>query len=373
MYVTLTDVLGLKDGICMAWDTLDSDSMDDMHDLEYCPAPDGYAYEIRSDGVVNRNGKRSQPLKAYMDNDKYKKVTLYKKGVAWKNAPVAKLVMMAFKLDEYTAGLAEGKTIDHINTNNEDNRVENLRMATLSQQNTNQDRSNNGNGLREPVDQLDKDENFIATHESISAAQRTLGIQSISKCLNGSQQTAGGFRWRHHVKETDADLPGEVWIADPNNMDYISNEGRFKRRRADGSFTNVIDGSQMSCWNKYPVITFGGKKRRLHIIIGNEFVPKPPDHTPKMILNHKDGDKTNAAASNLEWLTQAENSFDAYEKGLNPRRKPVWQLKDGLVIAKFPSGKAAAESDPSFRVCCISACINGKSASHRGFQFVHAS
>ena len=343
-----------------------------MDELEYRPVL-GYSYEVRSDGVVNRNGKRSTPLKAYMDGDKYKKVTLYKKGVAWKNAPVAKLVMMAYKLDEYTAGIAEGKTIDHINTKKGDNRVENLRKGTISQQNTNQDRSNNGRGLREPVDQLDMDGNFIATHESGSAARRILGIDSISKCLNGSQQTTGGFRWRYHVKATDADLPGEVWIADSKNMDYISNEGRFKRRRADGSFRNVIDGSQMSCWKGYPVITFGGKKTRLHIFVGNTFIPKRPDHTPKMTLNHKDGDKKNAAASNLEWLTQAENSFDAYEKGLNSGRKPVWQMKDGKVVAKFPSGKAAAESDPSFRVCCISACINGKSASHRGFQFVHAS
>ena len=44
-----------------------------MDELEYRPVL-GYSYEVRSDGVVNRNGKRSTPLKAYMDG--------------WDNAPL---------------------------------------------------------------------------------------------------------------------------------------------------------------------------------------------------------------------------------------------------------------------------------------------
>jgi hypothetical protein len=38
-------------------------------------------------------------------------------------------------------------------------------------------------------------------------------------------------------------------------------------------------------------------------------------------VNHRDGDKSNNCASNLEWLTNGENQRHAHKEGLKPKVK----------------------------------------------------
>ena len=53
----------------------------------------------------------------------------------------------------------------------------------------------------------------------------------------------------------------------------------------------------------------------VHSIIAGLFVHRPIEATE---VNHKDGDKKNSAASNLEWVTSSANKLHATAHGLYP-------------------------------------------------------
>lgn len=84
--------------------------------------------------------------------------------------------------------------VDHINTDRSDNRVENLRWVTYTE--------NNLNPLTVakrsiPIVQLTKDGTAIALYKSVRDTSEQTGISNtnISRCCTGERKTAGGFRW----------------------------------------------------------------------------------------------------------------------------------------------------------------------------------
>lgn len=70
------------------------------------------------------------------------------------------------------------------------------------------------------------------------------------------------------------------------------------------------------------------KTQYVHLLVAEAFLPPKPDGHE---INHKDGNKANPAASNLEWKTHSQNAVHSISTGL--RKKfggfcaPGWHKK----------------------------------------------
>jgi len=98
----------------------------------------------------------------------------------------------------------------------------------------------------------------------------------------------------------------------------------YNYRRKEAHFTNI-------CPKGYRGTTFryDGRYRHfpVHRLLALLFVPRPERHryTPyaELQVNHIDGNKTNNAINNLEWVTGKENMEHAREMGLFDNEKAV--------------------------------------------------
>lgn len=154
----------------------------------------------------------------------------------------------------------------------------------------------------------------------------------------------------------------------------VSDLGRVRslpRATTHGKILKPYESSK----NGYMTVSLSkGNKRttkRVHGLVMNAFCPtdKKPGYDKDCTIDHKDGDKTNNALSNLEWCTQSENQKRAYRLGINGKtERKVIDLDSEEV---FCSVIEASKSVGGRRASSIVKVCSGERSQYRDHHFAY--
>lgn len=158
----------------------------------------------------------------------------------------------------------------------------------------------------------------------------------------------------------------EIWkdVRGYEGLYQVSNYGRVKRTfkkkerflsgRADkdGYIEVILSKNQTK------------KYVRLHRLVAETFILNPGN---KPQVNHKDRNKQNNDASNLEWVTCSENVIHAFTTGRGVHHTPVVQYEKNGEIVGFWDSIATASRSLNINSPNIVSCCHGRIPSAGGF------
>ncbi|HBY8809042.1 NUMOD4 motif-containing HNH endonuclease [Klebsiella pneumoniae] len=178
----------------------------------------------------------------------------------------------------------------------------------------------------------------------------------------------------------------EVWKETAVSRDYeVSSKGRF--RSVDrvietiGGYSKGLSGMPIKPFKVQPTgylqVKICGKKYLAHRLVALAFCE---GFANGLVVNHKNGDRADNRAENLEWVTSSENIKHAYrELGVIPEQLGKYGEDNNaskVVIAtckitgkEIRYGAAMDAVRDGFDSSCISRCCNGKSVSHKGYYW----
>ena len=140
---------------------------------------------------------------------------------------------------------------------------------------------------------------------------------------------------------------------------------RIRKVALDGRYSVSDDGLVWS--GDLPLEPIGGEGVNLHgkrvkiaYLVARAFVPNPEC---RKWVRHKDGDRTNNAASNLEWCDEEERG----KRGRKPmvRWIKAWNL-DGEKVGMYQN-PSEASVDLNVNIRCIRNCLAGRQRTAGGY------
>ncbi len=247
--------------------------------------------------------------------------------------------------------------VNHINGDRSDSAASNLEWVTArenSERKVNPAKSIRGRG----VVQLTREGAFVREWPKIADAAAALGLNrdSIGKCCQHRPnfRTCGGFVWEysesHHLQPEE-----EVWRALPRGA-AVSSLGRIRTCNKGITYGTSAGG----------YLAYG--KVLVHRLVAMNFPELCPKPERADVVNHRDGNRHNNRASNLEWMAQKENVNHAFDIGLTSTRVPVRRISTSGEVRDYVSLSEAARQN-CLSAGNISEVCSGKQKSAGGYKW----
>lgn len=119
----------------------------------------------------------------------------------------------------------------------------------------------------------------------------------------------------------------------------VSNLGNVRRLQhliTVGNTTRLLKAMDIKTHNVgggYAGVTICGKSMSVHRLVAEAFIPKTSDD---LVVNHKDYNRKNNNANNLEWVTQKENLYHSKEHLLNTKETKTKELNISIRKRRKP-------------------------------------
>lgn len=185
-------------------------------------------------------------------------------------------------------------------------------------------------------------------------------------------------KYNYPVIETKLLIDGEIWKDIPQFDGYqISNLGRLKSKERTNDYGRRIKEKIIKpCLNIkdgyfYKVFVCNGKRKNMliHRLVAEAFIPNPNGFP---IVNHKDENKLNNAASNLERCDYSYNFEYSFEKHKERSCRQVAKLDvNGNIIKVYESIKEAGDENGLKNPYSISSCCRGRLKTSGGFRWIY--
>ncbi|AGE56948.1 hypothetical protein ATCVNTS1_410R [Acanthocystis turfacea Chlorella virus NTS-1] len=235
-------------------------------------------------------------------------------------------------------------TVDHDDRNRENDTLENIRWANISEQNKNQSKPSNLQSAF--IIEKDGIEHTISEWiEKLKNETNHLGRMYTAGAIKAyAQRQTNGFRYK-----TFPTLRGEVWKAVRGSKNsqgewLISNMNRMKYKTTYAE--NVLTTDKLSKNNGYPVICISGKHWYCHELSLMTFRPREyAAKIPGDIILHKHDDRLDFNPFRLRLGSSSENGIDAHDNGkyagTKTERRSVASYIDDILEREHVSINAA--------------------------------
>lgn len=198
----------------------------------------GYShYRVSNYGRVFSDNKE---LKAGKNENGYSIVSIISDDGRRVTCRVHRLVYSAFNGVPYDEFRKNAMTIDHIDTNKDNNRLSNLRLITRGENTSKAWRENLHTDKIRAVNQYSLDGKYIKTFDSLAQAALSVGRPETSGCAIGSVCSKSqrgnrnlylyGYQWRYYNGDTSDIGPATSSAPIKTYLDQYTMDGVFIKR-----------------------------------------------------------------------------------------------------------------------------------------------